>query len=130
MPRGIKHSKLDNDNDSTPSSSVFVPQHSISFQPLSSSHNSNFSTTSPNLLNAESNIKRLSNGSSPRHRTNVTFHRYIIVKAPDKQNSLNTVSPFLISRWLLGMVGTTTNIKNFDLEISLSNVPTITNLTN
>ena len=109
-PRGLKRSKFDHDFPSSDS----VPNYSTTFPPLSASHNSKFSTTSPIF----------SIGTSPRPKTNVTFHRFILVKAPDKQKSLDSVSPFLISRWLSGMVGTTKDIKKLrsgDLLVECAN---------
>ena len=100
-PRGLKRSRFDHISDTDlNSSSDYDSINSISFPSLSLSNNSRFPTTSATY----------SSGSPPKPNTN-SFHRFMLVKAPGLVKSLDSVSPFLISRWLLGMVGTTKNVK-------------------
>ena len=99
-PRGLKRCKLDDSTDTDFNSSPDNGSNkSISFPLPSLPTDSRF----PNIFPT---------GPSPKPRINFTsFHRFILAKAPELTKSFDSVSPFLISKWLLGMVGSTKNVK-------------------
>ena len=109
--KGVKRSKHDNDTDVN---SDYIPKIDDNTD-VNSDHNSNNSRF-PNIFPT---------GPSSKPKINFTsFHPFLLAKAPGLKKSFHSISPFLISKWLLGMVGATKNIKKLrsgDLLIECAN---------
>ena len=88
------------------------------------SDNIDFSSTSFPSLPSSSNydLSTFSFDSIPESLTDdftrpnprakpIPFHKFVLIKAPGLKNSMESVSPFLVSRWVTGMVGPSLGIK-------------------